>query len=499
MLHAWLYDIVSTMKIYRPFNEKIIIALLRWLVILIITIIVFRQSSFSRLTLISLTILALSNIALGFTSLQKLQRIHYEYIVFCLDTAIITITIVHSTIIGPDLIFAYFLTVFIVAISRNIFLSIIATTIIVILYLVSMIYSGKAHNILDTPSLVGIPFLYVVGTVISIFSKHTEKRQKHLLDQLKQKTKLLETTNEELKLVQDQLVNTNNERLQLLGKVSHFNKLLEDKIKQRTRELHKIQRELIVSERMATLGTISAGVAHEINNPLGSIFGYLDIINTQETSPAEKKEYLNRIETESNRISTIVKELLEFSRPVPSQLEPIDINTVVRETLTLANPQKSVENFEIELNLSSQLPLVKIDKQQLMQVLLNFIRNAGRAMEQRGKINIQTRSYIFQPSSKQDELAPSCFYPGDQIVSIVVQDNGSGIPKENLNRIFEPFFTTHGSTGGTGLGLAICRRIVENHGGEINADSILGTGTTFTINFPSSGAGKSETNKQEGK
>lgn len=244
-----------------------------------------------------------------------------------------------------------------------------------------------------------------------------------------------------------------------------WGKTLEKRVEERTRELREMQTHLIQSEKLASLGKMAAGVAHEINNPLTSI-----LINTHlMLEKLEKKhdfyENLSLIADETSRCTHIVKGLLEFSRQNPPQKVFTNINELIERTTQLLENQASFQNIRIIKELDDDLPAIKLDKNKVQQVFWNLMLNACDAMPSGGQLLIT------------DRLSADGKY-----IEVRFIDNGIGIPKENLNKLFDPFFTTKGS--GTGLGLAVSYGIIEQHDGRIEVKSEVGQGTVFTLSFP---------------
>lgn len=228
-------------------------------------------------------------------------------------------------------------------------------------------------------------------------------------------------------------------------------------------------------DRLAALGEMSAGIAHEIRNPLGSIKGAVQALDIENT-PLHMREMLQVVVEEVERLGHVVSQFLEYARPLKPSLSRSDLNQVIRKTLTLFAEEKRAESVEILTTLAPDLPLLMLDGDQIRQVLLNLLINAVEAFELRAeeaadkprRLEISTR------------LIPSV-RGHDDWVELKIKDNGPGIDPQNVMRIFVPFFTT--KTRGTGLGLAICERIINGHGGRIELQSRLNSGTTFTIRF----------------
>ena len=251
-------------------------------------------------------------------------------------------------------------------------------------------------------------------------------------------------------------------------KLIKWGKTLEKRVEERTKELREMQDYLIQSEKLASLGKMSAGVAHEINNPLTSI-----LINTHLMLEKLEKnhafhEYLSLIADETTRCTNIVKGLLEFSRQSPPQKAYADINEIINRTLQLLENQTSFQNISITKKLNQNLPQIRVDKDKVEQVFWNLMINASEAMPGGGTLNISSQ-----------------FSTDKKYIEIEFIDTGKGIPNVNINKLFDPFFTTKSS--GTGLGLAVTYGIIEQHQGKIEVKSELGQGSVFTISLPVAG------------
>jgi signal transduction histidine kinase len=233
------------------------------------------------------------------------------------------------------------------------------------------------------------------------------------------------------------------------------------------KELAQTQSQLLQSEKMASLGKLAAGVAHQLNNPLAGIIIFSKLIMEEYDLPEEAKEDLRRVILDAERCRDTVKELLEFSRQTSQLMRPHDINQAITRTLFLLENQTLFHNIEIEKNLDPLLPSVNANMQQLNHAFLNLILNAADAMDGRGKLTIN--SYRVS---------------GKNIICIEISDTGPGIPEENQKQIFEPFFTTKEEGKGTGLGLSMVYGIVEDHGGRIYVKNNPDQGVTFYIELP---------------
>ena len=231
-------------------------------------------------------------------------------------------------------------------------------------------------------------------------------------------------------------------------------------------KLKETQEELVQSAKLAAVGQLAAGVAHEINGPLMAIIGYADLLKSKAKDDDGQQKWLGIISSESERISGIVKELLSFSRKSEPKFTLSSINDIIEATLLITEHTLSrYKGVKVNTKLSPSLPSVYADKGQLQQVFMNLILNAAQAMPEGGELTIRT---------KCDEKS----------IVIEFEDTGCGISKENLKKIFSSFFTTKGEGKGTGLGLSIVKGIVEKHKGEISVESEEGVGTTFKVCLP---------------
>jgi signal transduction histidine kinase len=226
-------------------------------------------------------------------------------------------------------------------------------------------------------------------------------------------------------------------------------------------------------DRLAALGQMAAGLAHEIRNPLGSIKGAAQYLQPVEGAKpdASTREFLDIIVEEVDRLNRIVSQFLDYARPYRGEQSPLDVNDVVRKTVNLIEKERSGARVEIALNLLDGLPPVRADAQQLRQVFLNLAINAFDAMPQGGRLQVSTS---LRRSTRRGAAAA--------FLEVRFRDDGIGIPPADLRNLFVPFFTT--KEKGTGLGLAISQRIIENHGGTIEVRSQAGAGSTFTVLLP---------------
>lgn len=243
-----------------------------------------------------------------------------------------------------------------------------------------------------------------------------------------------------------------------------------------TRRLAETQRQLYQSDKLASVGRLAAGVAHEINNPLTGVLTYSSYLLKRADAHPEMKEDLEVIVRETMRCREIVKGLLDFARQSQPEKRLSDINEVVKRSVRILQNQFTRHHIKVEQNLDASLPLVSMDVDQIQQVLVNLLLNANDAMaEKGGTLTVTTARAAFDGWPE----APA----QDEYVQIQVSDTGCGIAPEHLQKIFEPFFSTKGQKG-NGLGLAIVWGIVEKHNGHITVESEIGKGTTFKILLP---------------
>jgi two-component system NtrC family sensor kinase len=254
------------------------------------------------------------------------------------------------------------------------------------------------------------------------------------------------------------------------------------------RELKKVQEEIIRSEKLASVGRLAAGVAHEIGNPLAAIIGYVELLLQRAVSKEEEQDFLRRIASELQRINGIIRDLLDYSRPSPQKIEGVSVNDVIESSLSLLSHQKVMRYVHVQTELQPDLPLARANAQQLKQVLINILVNAAAAMPIGGDLRIRSGlKEILKNDEKENNPPKPPFSKGgqggflDEYIVIDVEDSGTGIKPEDLPRVFDPFFTTKPPGEGTGLGLAISLRIMESFGGKITVESSIGKGTKFSL------------------
>ena len=230
-------------------------------------------------------------------------------------------------------------------------------------------------------------------------------------------------------------------------------------------KLQEKQAELVEAEKLASIGKLAAGIAHEINNPLTSVLTFSSLLLEQCPESDPRHERLMMVVKETTRARNIVRQVLNFAKEAPLRKEKMNVNRPVKEIADSLTAQGTFKDIELSLSLSENLPDIYIDPVQIGQVITNILVNAAHAITPPGKIDIVTRA-------------------AGNFMEIVFTDTGSGIPEENIKKVFDPFFTTKDKTKGTGLGLAVSYGIIKKHGGDIEVRSIAEKGSTFIVRLP---------------
>lgn len=239
-------------------------------------------------------------------------------------------------------------------------------------------------------------------------------------------------------------------------------------------DLHSAQADLVRSEKLASVGRLAAGVAHEVGNPLGAILGYTQMLIKGGTDAHEQRDYLSRIEKEVRKIDGTLRELLDYSRVSEVKVRPVGVNNILKDAVSLVSHQKDFGSVDIQWRLDEGLPPVMADEYQLRQIFVNMLLNAVDAMPKGGELLLV--------SEQRDS-------GGTGWAKVIISDTGGGIAAENMNKIFDPFYTTKDPGSGTGLGLSISQSIIESFGGKIEVESKEGEGASFIISFPLSKKG----------
>ena len=256
-----------------------------------------------------------------------------------------------------------------------------------------------------------------------------------------------------------------------------WGRTLEQKVAKRTQELRVAEAEAARGEKLASVGLLAAGIAHELNNPLTGILTFSSLIRKNLPDGSADAEDLDLVIRETKRCAAIIKRLLDFAREKTPEKKFTDINQLVLDTARLIERPANLRDIEIAMDLDPGLPPVWADADQMTQVIMNMLVNAQHAIEEKGSITVRSRRAQKAPGAE----------PGAQPVAMVelsIIDTGCGIPKKNLKRIFDPFFTSKEVGKGTGLGLSVSHGIVSAHGGMIEVESEVGEGTTFRVFLP---------------
>ena len=250
---------------------------------------------------------------------------------------------------------------------------------------------------------------------------------------------------------------------------------LEQKVERRTQELRRAQAETMRGEKLASVGLLASGVAHELNNPLTGILTFSHLVRQKMPDKSADAEDMDLVIRETKRCAAIIKRLLDFAREKLPEKKFTDLNQVIDDTVRIVEQPAHLRDIEIALDLDRTLPPIWIDADQIKQVIMNMLVNAQHAVEEKGSITVSTRR-------SQDPRAPAT--EPKPMVAISIVDTGCGIPEANLRRIFDPFFTSKDVGKGTGLGLSVSHGIVEAHGGLIDVESKVGEGSTFRVFLP---------------
>jgi two-component system NtrC family sensor kinase len=279
-------------------------------------------------------------------------------------------------------------------------------------------------------------------------------------------------------------------------------------LEQANLELQRAQQEVIFSEKLASVGRLAAGIAHEIGNPIGIVLGYLELLQRKDIDEIERLELIDRMSTEIQRMNQTIRQLLDFSRPGPGERQVVPVHPLVRETLAVLDHQFSKQEIEVVLELEAESDTVFAKADQLKQVFLNLMVNAADAMEatnerpQGGQLRVHTRSFAGESLVKKDVGSKPLRRSTDPIaadfsslrrvhgttddrwIEIQFADTGVGITQEDQERVFDPFFTTKEAGKGTGLGLSVSIQIIETLGGRMDLASNPGEETRVIIQLP---------------
>jgi two-component system NtrC family sensor kinase len=311
--------------------------------------------------------------------------------------------------------------------------------------------------------------MLVAIAIASFFSKRVTAR----IDQLRRGAEIIEKGRLDYRLrieSGDEIELLSKQFNSMASKLEGSHQTLERKVEERTRELKESQEAMVQQEKMVGVGQLAAGIAHELNTPLGTIIGYAQMLRedlAQQPGTEASLADIDEIIGQAGRCRDLVKNLLNFSRRSSAQKVNADINDIIRKILSLVQHDFELKGVRLHLDLGAQIPTARVNENEIAQVILNLANNAADSMPGGGEVRVSTR---------YDEATDR--------ICIAVHDTGCGIKETDRTRIFEPFFTTKEIGKGTGLGLSISYKIVENHLGSIDFDTVVGKGTTFRVYLP---------------
>lgn len=261
-----------------------------------------------------------------------------------------------------------------------------------------------------------------------------------------------------------------------------WNRTLEQKVAERTRELRQAEAETVRGEKLASVGLLAAGVAHELNNPLTGILTFSSLIRKKLPDGSPDAEDLDLVIKETKRSAAIIRRLLDFAREKAPEKKFTDLNRLIEDTARIVESPAQLHDIRIDLDLDRTLPPIWLDANMIEQVVMNMLVNARQAIEQEGRITVRTRRAP-QPMSSEPGATPV------PMVEISIIDTGCGIAESDMKHIFDPFFSSKEVGEGTGLGLSVSHGIVRAHGGLIEVQSRVGEGSTFRVYLPLEAAG----------
>ena len=270
-----------------------------------------------------------------------------------------------------------------------------------------------------------------------------------------------------------------------------WNRTLEQKVAERTRALRQAEAETVRGEKLASVGLLAAGVAHELNNPLTGILTFSSLIRKKLPDGSPDAEDLDLVIKETKRSAAIIRRLLDFAREKAPEKKFTDLNRLIEDTVRIVEKPAHLRDIRIELDLDRGLPPVWVDANMIEQVIMNMLVNAQQAIGEEGRITVRTRQ---DPHLKSPEAGVKPV----PMAEISIIDTGCGIPESDMKRIFDPFFSSKEVGKGTGLGLSVSHGIVEAHGGLIEVESTVGKGSTFRVYLPLETAAEVEERAERG-
>ncbi len=331
------------------------------------------------------------------------------------------------------------------------------------------------YALIDSAIIIGFGLLFLSRSVVSPLRRLEEAATRIAGGKLYERAK----------------VDIDNELGSLAASFNIMATRLEDEIRSLERvnvELLTAQEELLRSSTLAAVGRLAAGIAHEIGNPLGALRGYIDILGNGKCDSGEAKDFIERASKEVSRIDAIVKEFLEVARPSKKAPVPVNISSLLRETVEALSIMDEMKEIELKIAADKAVPEVMADEGKLRQVFSNLLINAAHALDGSTKRYIEVAAYVEKRPSplmarrRRDDAALAA--PDREFVCVSFTDSGNGICEEDAARIFEPFFTTKEVGRGTGLGLFVSDSIIKAYGGEITLKSAPGEGSVFTVALP---------------
>ncbi len=275
----------------------------------------------------------------------------------------------------------------------------------------------------------------------------------------------LAAANRKLKDLNAELEASNRTLSETQRELEEYHEKLESRVDERTRELSETQAQLIQSAKMASIGRLVAAIAHEVNNPLAIIQTSLMILGKEMGDSDDRHSHIYVVNKEIERISQLLRQLLDYSRPAKAEPFPVELNKVAEDTIRMLFNTLRVQHIQVEKRMTGDSTLIKASPNQIKQVLLNLATNAIDAIGDGGRIIVETRQ-------------------SNQTVEFIITDTGPGINEKDLPYVFDPFFSTKREKGGMGLGLSVSFNIVQNFKGTISARNSEGGGASFTLSFP---------------